>query len=82
MILRKDLNLEALGKMALLPEDSSPLQVGTTGRYQARSFTLLGRILQQWSDGSWSELKDSYSKSLARNALKNTKSSEVRDSPV
>lgn len=55
MLVRRDLAIEAIGKMAVLPEDSSPLQVGTEGKFEGRKFTLLGRLRQQWSDGNWNE---------------------------
>ena len=55
MLVRRDLDLEAIGKMAVLPEDSSPLQIGTEGLYEKRHFTLIGKLRQQWRDGVWTE---------------------------
>jgi len=55
MILRGDLTLEAIGRVASLPEDVSPLQIGTTLRYGDRRYTLLGRYWMAWADGVWTE---------------------------
>jgi ribosomal protein S27E len=44
-----------LGKMSAILEDYSPLQIGTSGKFQQRSFTLVGRIQLQYSDGFWNE---------------------------
>jgi hypothetical protein len=55
MVVRHDLDLESLGKMALLPVDMSPLQIGTRGKYQNASFELVGRMKIGWEDGSWNE---------------------------
>lgn len=55
LILRKDLNLENLGKIAQLPPDLSPLQIGTTGNFRGRGFRLLGRLRWKYDGGSWTE---------------------------
>ncbi|NYH26554.1 DUF4178 domain-containing protein [Paraburkholderia bryophila] len=47
--------VERLGEMAAVFEDYSPLQLGATGQYQTRSFTLLGRIQLRYDAGYWSE---------------------------
>lgn len=54
-LVRHDLDLEAIGKMAELPPDMSPLQVGTRGSYEGKRFELLGRLKIAWKDGSWNE---------------------------
>jgi hypothetical protein len=54
-LLRKDLSLENLGKMAELLEDASPVQLGTEGRYQGISFTVIGRIQLRHAAGLWNE---------------------------
>jgi hypothetical protein len=54
-LLRKDLALENLGKMAELLEDASPVQLGTEGRYQNRRFTVIGRIQLKYESGLWNE---------------------------
>ncbi|PTX99659.1 hypothetical protein DB346_17695 [Verrucomicrobia bacterium LW23] len=55
MVVRNDLNLELIGTKAFLPEDMSPLQLGTQGDYRGTPFTLAGRMTQTWSAGHWSE---------------------------
>ena len=55
MIVRHDMNLETLGKMAELPQDMSLLQIGTRGRYENVSFELVGRLKIGWADGNWNE---------------------------
>jgi Domain of unknown function (DUF4178) len=55
MVIRSGPAVEAIGKMALLPEDISPLQVGTTLIHADRHFTLLGRYRMGWADGAWTE---------------------------
>jgi hypothetical protein len=56
VVVRKDVNVEAIGKMAVLPADTSPLQIGTTGTAAGGlGFTLLGRVRVAWEGGSWNE---------------------------
>lgn len=54
-LVRQDLKLEVIGKMAELQEDLSPLQIGTRGRYQQKSFEVIGRMRLAWKDGFWNE---------------------------
>jgi hypothetical protein len=54
-VVRHDLNLEALGKMAELPADMSPLQIGTRGQYESKNFEIVGRLKIGWEDGNWNE---------------------------
>jgi predicted RNA-binding Zn-ribbon protein involved in translation (DUF1610 family) len=54
-LLRRDLKLENLGKMAELMEDTSPVQLGTEGRYQDHRFTVVGRIQLKYEAGIWNE---------------------------
>lgn len=55
MVVRHDVNVEAIGKMAQLPPDLSPLQIGTRGLFEKRDFTILGRIRVVYDEGSWNE---------------------------
>lgn len=55
LILRKDLDLENLGKIAQMPPDLSPLQIGTTGNFRGRGFRLVGRLRWKYEGGSWTE---------------------------
>ena len=55
MLVRHDMDLDNLGKMAQLMDDSSPLQIGTTGVFKKMSFSLIGRLQQVWDQGYWNE---------------------------
>ena len=55
MIVRHDVDVEAIGKMAALPDDMSPIQIGTEGSYHGIRFHIIGRMKIGWEDGSWSE---------------------------
>jgi hypothetical protein len=55
LLVRRDITLESLGRVAQVPEDVSPLQLQTSGRYEQRRFTLIGRLRKAWEEGSWSE---------------------------
>lgn len=54
-ILREGEVLRAVGKVAQVPEDVSPLQLGTRGRWRDRAFELVGRVRWRWDDGAWNE---------------------------
>jgi hypothetical protein len=53
--LRKDLNIELLGKQAILPPDLSPLQLGSTGLFENQAFVIRGRLKVTYEQGSWNE---------------------------
>lgn len=55
ILIRTDLNLERVGVVSDLPPDSSPIQIGTSGAYENRSFTVAGRIIYDYEEGSWNE---------------------------
>ncbi len=44
-----------MGKVAAVPADISPLQLGTRGQHDDRDFELVGRIRWRWSGGAWNE---------------------------
>lgn len=54
-LVRHDLNLEDVGKMATLQADGSPLQLRVEGRYRGGHFTVIGRIQLRYSEGLWNE---------------------------
>lgn len=54
-LVRHDLKLENVGKMAELQADGSPLQLGVEGRYQRASFRVVGRIQLRYKQGLWNE---------------------------
>ena len=51
--------LQAVGKVAEVPDDVSPLQLGVRGRAKEdggdSSFELVGRVRWRWTDGAWNE---------------------------
>jgi hypothetical protein len=55
VVVRHDVDLEAMGKVSDLPPDSSPILLGTEGRFEGRSFTVIGRIVYEHDDGGWNE---------------------------
>ncbi len=55
MLVRRDASLESIGRVAEVPDDISPFQLQTSGTFEGRHFTLVGRIRKTWSQGSWSE---------------------------
>lgn len=52
-LLRNDINLENLGKMAELLPDRSLLQIGSSGIYLGDGFTVIGRLQFQHESGLW-----------------------------
>ncbi len=54
-LVRHDMNLESLGKMSELPQDMSPIQIGTSGVFERAKFAVVGRQKISWADGSWNE---------------------------
>jgi hypothetical protein len=55
LLVRRDASLEAIGRVAEVPDDLSPLQLHTAGVFEKGHFTLVGRIRKTWEQGSWSE---------------------------
>lgn len=54
-IVRRDVDVNAIGKMATLLEDLSPLQIGSGGKFDKTNFTVIGRAKIMWTDGVWNE---------------------------
>ncbi|NWF54328.1 MAG: DUF4178 domain-containing protein [Syntrophaceae bacterium] len=54
-LVRHDLDLENVGKMAQLQADGSPLQLRAEGRYRGVPFTVVGRIQLRFEKGLWNE---------------------------
>ena len=54
-VIRTDQSVEAIGTMAVLPDEITPLQLGTRLAWLGRRFTLLGRVRVGWEDGAWTE---------------------------
>jgi hypothetical protein len=55
MLIRREASLESIGTIAEVPDDFSPLQLGTSGFFEGARFTLIGRVRKAWEQGSWSE---------------------------
>lgn len=47
--------LKEVGKTAALVEDGSPLQLGSSGTIEGKTFTIVGRIQYQFGLGFWNE---------------------------
>jgi hypothetical protein len=54
-IVRNGEHLQAMGKIAEVPEDVSPLQIGSRGVDDEIGFELIGRVRWRWSGGGWNE---------------------------
>src|SRR5260370_5721056 len=55
ILVRNDLVLENVGKVADLPPDPSPIQLMTEGVYKGKRFDVIGRIIYSWENGGWNE---------------------------
>ena len=55
VVVRHDVDLAKVGEVSAVPDDSSPIQIGTTGRLDDRPFTVTGRIVYQYARGGWNE---------------------------
>jgi hypothetical protein len=55
MVVRHDVDVESIGKAAILPPDLSPLQIGARGEFEGQGFSLIGRVRVAYEDGSWNE---------------------------
>ncbi|MFC5496644.1 DUF4178 domain-containing protein [Caenimonas terrae] len=54
-VVRDGETLSRIGKMAEVFDDHSPLQLMASGRWQARPFTLVGRLQYKGPSGNWAE---------------------------
>jgi len=54
-LVRHDLDIENIGKMAELAEDASPLRRGVAGVWKGVNFSLIGRIQLKYDAGIWNE---------------------------
>lgn len=55
ILVRRDVDLEAVGRVSEPPPATSRIRVGTTGSYGRRRFSVVGRIAYAWENGAWSE---------------------------
>ena len=54
-VVRDGAKLSRIGKMAELFDDHSPLQLMAAGRWQAKAFSLVGRLQYKAASGTWTE---------------------------
>ena len=54
-LIRKDMNLETLGRMADLLKDASPVQLLAQGCFRGKGFTVVGRVQMDYGQGTWNE---------------------------
>lgn len=54
-LVRQDMNLELVGKMADLKYDVTPFQIGTSGKFNGKAFEVIGRLQIAYSEGYWNE---------------------------
>lgn len=47
--------LERVGEVAAIPDDPSPVQIGTEGVFRDKAFEVAGRITYQYDLGGWNE---------------------------
>ena len=55
VIVRHDVDLERMGSVGLVPAGNSPIQIGTEGMWRDKAFTVTGRIVYEYENGSWNE---------------------------
>lgn len=54
-VVRRDVDVEALGKVAELVRDASPFRLGVRGRYRENELLVVGRIQLAYEAGLWNE---------------------------
>lgn len=55
LLRREGLAAADIGRVAALPEDISPIQLRSRGRWNGIGFTVVGRVRWDWQDGQWNE---------------------------
>lgn len=55
ILVRSDLDLKNVGKVADLPPDPSPIQLLTEGTFKGKKFEVIGRIVYEYEQGGWNE---------------------------
>jgi Domain of unknown function (DUF4178) len=55
ILVRTDVDLKKVGVVADLPANSSPIQIGTEGIFDKKSFRVIGRIIYEYELGTWNE---------------------------
>ncbi|HWK90180.1 MAG TPA: DUF4178 domain-containing protein [Longimicrobium sp.] len=55
ILVRRDLDLERVGRVSEPPPVTSRIQLGTAGAWRGKAFTVVGRIAYRYGRGAWSE---------------------------
>ena len=55
LVVRHDMNLDILGKEAILQDDLNPLQVGSRGLFEKIGFSIVGGVRLNHHEGFWTE---------------------------
>ena len=55
VLVRRDLDLEKVRTVSDLPPTTSPIQLGTEGKWGKDAFTVVGRIIYAYDRGGWNE---------------------------
>jgi Domain of unknown function (DUF4178) len=55
VLVRDQVDLKRVGSIGDLPPTSSPIQLGTTGVFNRRRFSVVGRVVYVYDRGSWNE---------------------------
>ena len=59
-LVRDDVHIESIGKVAVLQDSWSPLQIGTEGDFDGGHFFVVGKVVFEFDSGNWSEWFLSY----------------------
>jgi hypothetical protein len=54
-VVRSGVDVEAIGVMADVSSDPTPIQINTGGRFRGKSFTVIGRLQYEYQAGRWNE---------------------------
>lgn len=55
ILVRTDVTIQNVGKVADLPPNPSPIQLLTSGTYNNKKFDVIGRIIYEYEQGGWNE---------------------------
>ena len=55
ILVRRDVDVERVGQASDVPDDASPIQLGSDGLYAGKSFSVAGRIIYGYELGTWNE---------------------------
>jgi len=52
---RTDVDVKKVGEVGDIPQDASPIQIGTEGLWKNLGFVVIGRIAYEYKNGGWNE---------------------------